>query len=69
MAHRDGVKSEVKGQMRADHLSSFSNFLVKKNAYALKAPHVAVFITVILASRFFGNSIHEIIDDLQETFH
>ena len=29
----------------------------QKNAYALKTPQVAVFITVILASRFFGNSI------------
>ena len=35
----------------------------------MKTPHVAVFITVISVSRFFGNSIHEIIDDLQETFH
>ncbi len=45
------------------------NNIRKKNAYALKIPHVTVFITVILVSQFFGNSIHEIMDDLQEAFH
>ncbi len=51
------------------HRLDYTKSNLKKNAYALKTPHVAVFITVILVSQFFGNSICEVIDDLQETFH
>ena len=51
------------------HLFHTQKIANKKNAFALETPHVAVFTTVILVSRFFGNSIREIIDDLQETFH
>ena len=53
-----------------NHSSSFTILIhEKKNAYALKTPHIAVFIAVTSVSRFFANSICEIIDDLQKSFH
>ncbi len=36
--------------------NAYNVMIAKKNAYALKTPHDAVIITVILASRFFGKS-------------